>query len=187
MPSESIVVIVLAGGRGDRFRASGGAVHKLDAPLDGVPVLQRVLSTVQAAGLEAHLVRPVGGTSGMGDSIAMGVRATAHAAGWLVLPGDLPLVRPGSLRQVAQALASDPVVVPWWQGQAGHPVGFGAECFEALAALGGDTGAASIVRAYRAAQRVADIELDDPGCRMDIDTVDDLGRAEVWLRRRTMR
>ncbi|MGE8320564.1 MAG: nucleotidyltransferase family protein [Comamonas sp.] len=181
MPSESIVVIVLAGGRGDRFRASGGAVHKLDALLGGVPVLQHVLNTVWAAGLPVHLVRPDGGTLGMGDSIAMGVRAMAQATGWLMLPGDLPLVQPGSLRQVAGALASHPVAVPRWQRQSGHPVGFRAECRDALMALGGDAGAASIVRAWRAQQGVADVELDDPGIQMDIDTVDDLARAEEWL------
>jgi molybdenum cofactor cytidylyltransferase len=48
----------------------------------------------------------------MGDSIAAGVRATADAAGWLVLPGDLPLIQPATLRAVAQALARHPVVVP---------------------------------------------------------------------------
>ena len=184
MPSESIVVIVLAGGRGERFRASGASVHKLDALLGGAPVLQHVLDAVQAAGLADHLVRPREGSPGMGDSIAMGVRASAQAAGWLVLPGDLPLVRPESLRRVAQALAAQPVVVPWWQGRQGHPVGFGAQCFEALSALGGDTGASAIVRACRAVGKVADIELDDPGIQMDIDTVADLKRAEAWLRRR---
>ncbi len=49
---------------------------------------------------------------GVGDSIARGVGATQNAAGWLILPGDLPLIDPGSLRRVAQALASKPVVVP---------------------------------------------------------------------------
>ena len=41
----------------------------------------------------------------MGDSIAAAVRATAQAPGWLVLPGDLPLIRPDTLRTMAAALA----------------------------------------------------------------------------------
>ena len=182
MPLESIVVLVLAGGRGERFRASGGGTHKLDALLGGVPVLQRTLAAVRASGLACHLVRPKGGTPGMGHSIALGVQATAQAAGWLVLPGDLPLVRPGSLRQVAQALSAHPVAVPWCGGRTGHPVGFSAECFAALSALSGDTGAAAIVRAYRQAGRVADVALDDEGIRLDVDTLDDLHRAEACLR-----
>lgn len=89
-----VSVIVLAAGRGERFIASGGRMHKLDAPLAGRPVLAHVLETVRRAGFEPQLVRPPGGTSGMGESIAMGVRATPDAAGWLILPGDLPLVGP---------------------------------------------------------------------------------------------
>ena len=45
-------VLVLAAGRGERFRASGGRVHKLDAPLDGQPVLWHAMRAVQAAGLD---------------------------------------------------------------------------------------------------------------------------------------
>ena len=178
-------VIVLAAGRGQRFRQSGGAVHKLDATLAGRPVLQRVLDAVAASGLPCHVVRPDSGvehgTDGMGDSIARGVTATAGAAGWLILPGDLALITPDSLAQVARGLATHPVVLPLHQGQQGHPVGFGAACFDALTALCGDRGAASIVRVYQQSGVVLTLHLDDPGVVMDIDTQDDLARAESWL------
>ncbi len=179
------IVIVLAAGLGSRFRQSGGTTHKLDALLGGLPLLERVLRTVAAAGLDCHVVRPedgaAGKTCGMGDSIARGVRATANAGGWLILPGDLPLVSPQSLRQVAQGLASHPVVQPFWNGQSGHPVGFGMECFTALTALAGDTGAASIVRAHRAAGSAQMLPLDDSGIVTDIDTLADLARAQALL------
>ncbi|MNU34654.1 Purine catabolism protein PucB [compost metagenome] len=182
-------VIVLAAGRGERFRESGGATHKLDAQLGGVTVLERVLRTVAGSGLPWHVVRPDGVTSGatsganpgMGDSIASGVRGTPLAAGWLILPGDLPLVRADSLREVAGELASNPVVVPFWNGRQGHPVGFGAGCYAALAALSGDTGAASIVRAHRQAGTARMLSLNDPGVVADIDTLEDLARAEALL------
>lgn len=178
-------VIVLAAGRGQRFARSGGATHKLDALLGRVPVLEHVLRSVAATGLPHHVVRPAGGpyaeTDGMGDSIARGVAATADAAGWLILPGDLPLVRPQSLMAVAQGLATHPVVVPLWNGQQGHPVGFGGECRVALMALGGDVGAAAIMRAHRQAGTVRALQLDDPGIAMDIDTLDDLAQAEALL------
>ncbi|MCY1500296.1 molybdenum cofactor cytidylyltransferase [compost metagenome] len=180
---EQPTVIVLAAGRGERFSRSGGATHKLDAILAGVPVLERVLRAVADSGLPCHVVRPERAPpdSGMGDSIARGVRATQDAAGWLILPGDLPLINARSLRQVAQGLASRPVVVPSWSGRQGHPVGFGAECGKALMALGGDMGAAAIVRAYRNKDAVEVLHLDDPGIAMDIDTQDDLARAESML------
>ncbi|MBT9442673.1 MAG: nucleotidyltransferase family protein, partial [Acidovorax sp.] len=49
------VVLVLASGRGDRFVASGGQVHKLRALLAGVPVLEHTLAAVRASGLAWHL------------------------------------------------------------------------------------------------------------------------------------
>lgn len=176
-------VIVLAAGRGERFMQSGGATHKLDALLDGVPVLQRVLQTVAASGLPVHVVRPEGGRTadGMGDSIARGVAATADASGWLILPGDLPLVSVRTLCLVAQALASGQVVLPFWRGRHGHPVGFGEQCGPSLAMLSGDVGAAAIVRAHRQSGGLREIDVDDPGIVMDIDTVDDLTRAEAML------
>ena len=88
------VVLVLASGRGERFAASGGAVHKLQAPLAGKPVLQRTLDAVRASGLPWHVEEA--GHPGMSDSIAAAVHHTADAAGWLVLPGDLPLVLPAT-------------------------------------------------------------------------------------------
>ena len=62
------VVLVLASGRGDRFVASGGQVHKLRALLAGVPVLEHTLAAVRASGLPWHLEDA--GHPGMGDSIA---------------------------------------------------------------------------------------------------------------------
>ena len=176
---DSLVVIVLASGRGERFRASGGQGSKLQALLGGKPVLQRTLEAVRASGLAYHVEDA--GHEGMGDSIAAGVRATPAAAGWLVLPGDLPLVRPESLRSVAAALAQWTVVLPYYKDERGHPVGFAASCRDALMALHGAQGAQQIVKAQVAAGTVGHIDLDDPGIVTDIDTVQDLARAEQLL------
>lgn len=182
---EQPTVIVLAAGQGTRFRQSGGVMHKLDAPLGGVPVLQRVLNAVAASGLPCHVVRPASGVTavsdGMGDSIARGVAATAGATGWLILPGDLALVTSDSLLRVAQGLAGHPVVQPFWNGRRGHPVGFGAECFAALTALCGDMGAAAVVQEYRRNGQVLELQVDDSGIVTDIDTLEDLASAEASL------
>lgn len=171
------VVLVLASGRGERFAAAGGTVHKLDALLDGKPVLQHTLDAVRASGLPWHLERQA--HAGMGDAIAAAVRATPDAPGWLVLPGDLPLVRPQSLLRVARELMAGPaaVVVPHFQGGKGHPVGFGPACREALLRLRGDTGAAPVVREQAAREQVLSLALDDEGIVLDIDTPQDLQRA----------
>jgi molybdenum cofactor cytidylyltransferase len=173
-------VIVLASGRGERFRASGGAVHKLQALLGGKAVLEHTLDAVRASGLRWHLEDA--GHPGMGDSIAAAVRATADADGWLVLPADLPLVRPATLRQVADALAgASSAVQPTYQGERGHPVGFPATCRDDLLALEGPRGAASVLQALRRRGSAIDLPVDDAGVLADIDTLDDLARAERLL------
>jgi molybdenum cofactor cytidylyltransferase len=176
-PAVLPTVLVLAAGRGERFAASGGTTHKLQALLAGKPVLQHVLDAVAQSGLPHHVVHADPSRPGMGDSIAAGVRATADAAGWLVLPGDLPLVQPATLRAVAKALGQHAVVVPVYQGERGHPVGFAAECGAQLMALGGEQGAAPVVKVLGAKL----LAVDDVGVVTDVDTVADLQRAELSL------
>jgi molybdenum cofactor cytidylyltransferase len=176
--SWSPVVLVLASGRGERYLASGGHGSNLQALLAGRPVLEHTLAAVRASGLRWHL--EAAGHPGMGDSIAAGVRATADADGWLVLPGDLPLIAPSSLLAVAAALRSASIVLPMRRGTRGHPVGFAREHGAALQALTGAEGAAAIVRSAP----VTKLEVDDEGIVTDIDTVDDLARAESLLAQR---
>lgn len=172
------MVLVLASGRGERYVASGGSGSKLRAPLAGGTVLEHTLAAVRASGLPFHVEDA--GHPGMGDSIAAAVRATPDAGGWLVLPGDLPLISPDSLRAVAAALQHAPVVLPMYHGTRGHPVGFARELGAALQSLTGAEGAAAIVRAAQPLK----LELQDEGIVTDIDTVEDLARAEVLLLRR---
>ena len=180
LSSTGPVVLVLAAGRGERFTASGATVHKLQALLAGKRVIDHVLDAVKASGLPYHVVTPDASRPGMGDSIAAGIRATLGATAWLILPADLPLISPGTLRSIAFA-APCAVTVPVYQGQRGHPVRFGPECAGDLLNLKGNQGAAQIIRAQGATDSVALIELDDAGCIADIDTLDDLARAEKLL------
>ena len=168
-------VLILASGRGERFIASGGSGPKLQAQLGNKTVLQHTLDAVRASALPWHLEDA--GHPGMGDSIAAAVRATAQASGWLILPADLPLIQPETLRRVATALADHDVLIPVYRGQRGHPVGFSARCGSALSSLHGEGGAASVVRLYAALE----LTVDDIGCVSDIDTVDDLRAAEQRL------
>jgi len=171
------VVLVLASGRGERFLASGGTVHKLQADLGGHTVLQRTLTTVKASGLRWHLEQSQ--HPGMGDSIAAAVRATPDAAGWMILPADLPLVHMETLLAIARAPLVNGVLFPMYEGKRGHPVRFGPECAAELLALAGPQGAASVVAAHSRTTLV----VEDAGCTMDIDTLQDLERAKAWLAR----
>ena len=186
-------VVVLAAGAGSRYR---GTRHKLSEQLGGDSVLVRTLRNAiasempvvlvisealidEAQGLVAPedmvVVDPRSQTGwGMGDSIAAGVSIHASATGWLVLPADMPLVRPSSLRAVADALDQQPIAFAQHRGRRGHPVGFGAELFSELVMLKGDEGARRLLARYPTAA----VELDDPGVLFDIDTVDDLAVAQ---------
>jgi molybdenum cofactor cytidylyltransferase len=143
-------------------------------------VLHHTLDAVRASGLPWHLEE--GGHPGMGDSIAAAVRATwqstPQSAGWLILPGDLPLIQSDTLRAVAAALRAHDVVVPVYRGQRGHPVGFSARCGPELMGLKGNQGAAPVVLVHPAIELI----VNDVGCVTDIDTVDDLQAAERLLR-----
>ena len=170
-------VLILAAGRSERFRSASGGLDKLEADLGGRRVRDWVLAAVQSSGLPwhvvershtAHLSRP-----GMGDSIACGVAATAYAPAWLVLPADLPLVQARTLLQVAQALSTQAVVVPTWQGERGHPVGFAAVCRDELLALSGDSGARAVVQRHGAYL----LPVNDGGCVFDVDTPEALEAA----------
>ena len=174
------VVIVLAAGRGERFAASGGTTHKLQALLAGKRVIDHVLDAVKASGLAYHVVQADTGRPGMGDSIAAGVKATPSATAWLILPADLPLISPATLRSIAFA-PSSVVTVPMVRGQRGHPVRFAAQCAPELLNLRGNNGAAQLIHVRVATDSIAYLEVDDVGCVMDVDTLEDLARAESWM------
>lgn len=192
-------VVVLAAGRGSRFRGPG---HKLEQRLGGAPgadtLLTRTLRhaiatqlpvvvvTTAAFAATAHRFvaardvvtlpeRDAAGQPqpiGMGHSIVAGVSASGDADGWLILPADMPLVQPATMLAVAQGLERYPVCFAQYRGIQGHPVGFGTELYSELMALHGDEGARRIVARY-AAQPVP---VDDPGVHIDVDTAEDLAR-----------
>ena len=184
-------VIVLAAGMASRF---GGPGHKLTQPLDGPgdehTVLGVTLRNVLASRLPLVVVtsadvaplaeRLLGAERvlrvapqrkrGVGDSIAAGVASQARASGWLVLPGDMPRVRPQTFVRVAEALKTHAVAYAQLRGRRGHPVGFSAELYSELVSLTGDEEARRLVARYPAEA----VEVDDVGVLQDIDTLQDL-------------
>jgi molybdenum cofactor cytidylyltransferase len=186
-------IVVLAAGRGSRF---GGASHKLAQPFGSSTVLGTtvrhavethlpivVVTTEALAPLVARQVArrdivvmaDADAARGMGASIATGVAERSGAPGWLVLPADMPLVRPSSIRAVATALEQHPVVFAQHQGRRGHPVGFSAELYSELIMLTGDEGARRVMARYPAHGQ----EVDDRGVLVDVDTQSDLDAARL--------
>ncbi|MBX9795027.1 MAG: nucleotidyltransferase family protein [Burkholderiaceae bacterium] len=124
-------------------------------------------------------LRALNARLGMGASIAAGVSARSNASGWLVLPGDMPLLQSVTLQKVASALRDHAVAYAQHLGRRGHPVGFSAELYSELIHLQGDQGARRLVSRYPAQA----IEVDDPGVLVDVDTVTDLAQVRaMWAR-----
>ncbi len=193
MTNTRPTVLVLAAGQSRRFGAAG---HKLMQPLGAGTVFTTTLrhaietrwpvAVVTTAAL-APSAAPLVATRdllvlsdeeaerGMGHSIAAGVAAQAGARGWLVLPADMPLVRPSSIVAVGRALADNAVAYAQHRGRRGHPVGFAAELVSELIGLTGDEGARRLVARYPALA----VELDDPGVLIDVDTEADLAAARA--------
>lgn len=181
------VVIVLACGLGRRFRASlheagvleaedNGWGNKLHAQLGGRRVMDWTVQAARDSGLPV-VVHEGQHFEGMGDSIAAAVRAQAQAPAWLILPADLPFIQAQTVAQVAAALEAHPVVLPMWGEQRAHPVGFDADCGDALMALSGEAGAAAVVQQFGAAR----LGVQDPGVAQDVDTWADLQRLRAML------
>ena len=181
-------IIVTAAGSGSRY---GGAVHKLDMPLGDSTVLAMTVRNAVQSQLSVVVVTRAGrvpllshalatrdivvlsdaeAARGMGASIATGVAERSGASGWLVLPGDMPLIRPETLLAVASALEQHPVAYAQHRGRRGHPVAFAAELYSELVLLNSDDGARRVMLRYPAHGQ----EVPDAGVLLDLDTPADL-------------
>jgi molybdenum cofactor cytidylyltransferase len=192
---RGIVGVLLAAGIGRRYDPTGARLKLLEpvpaGPHAGMPMAVAALRALRSAcaGVVA-VVRPADtelqvrlhgllaaegaelaicatADSGMGHSIACGISASLNAGGWVVALADMPSVSARTVAAVRDAIAAGhETAAPVFQGQRGHPVGFGRVCRGALLALTGDQGA----RAVLAAHPPRLIEVDSPGCLHDIDT-----------------
>jgi molybdenum cofactor cytidylyltransferase len=181
-------IVVPAAGPGRRF---GGPLHKLEHPFDGSTVLASTLRHAIASQLPVVVVTtaalaPLAGellarrdivvldeaeaARGMGASIAAGVSERSGATGWVVLPGDMPLVQPATLLAVAGALDPHAVAYAQYRGRAGHPLGFAAELYSELIQLNGDDSPRRLMLRYPA----HGLEVDDAGVLLGVDTRADL-------------
>lgn len=186
MKAGDIAVILLAAGRASRF---GGG--KLAADLAGKPVAlhvgerltamsfaRKVLvcspATPHIDGFERIEFDPPGAP--LSRSIATGITAVSGTGAALIALADMPLVPTDHFERLIEAFDGERIgtVVA---GRTMVPAIFGAHLFSDLAALDGDRGAAALLRDAPA------ITLEET-LALDIDTPDDLARAEALLQGR---
>lgn len=111
--------------------------------------------------------------SGMGHSLAAGVRASAEAKGWLLALADMPYVQASTMKQITQALAAGAsIAAPVHESQRGNPVGFSRKWYASLIQLSGDSGARQLLLEH--ASEVQLVACEDSGIHRDIDMPSDL-------------
>lgn len=184
--------IVLAAGDSARMGGHPKALTRLGA---GETALERVVATLEAAGLPTPLVvlgrhhdairaalprldarlrwirnaRPDAGRTG---SLQAGL-AAARAPTVLVLPIDHPLVRPDTVRRLLSTPGA--WVVPQRDGRGGHPLKLDGVALAAVQSAPPhvplrDVPAMTGIEPVR-------IAVDDPGIHLNLDTPDDVARA----------
>ena len=186
------VAIVTAAGSAERF---GG--RKLLALVSGEPLLDRTIRSLLDAGVSEIIVvvgtdgraelerdvnamndarvRPVENpdpSRGMFSSIQEGV-VTASGDALLVMPGDMPFVRPETVRTViAKYLERPAIVSPRYRGKRGHPVVMPLSLRDEIRTTPATANLHDVLKRH-AALRV-DVDVDDPGVVRDVDTPADL-------------
>ncbi|MBO6574994.1 MAG: NTP transferase domain-containing protein [Rhodothermales bacterium] len=134
MTPDKVSIIVPAAGRSERF----GTRDKLVMAWGDTTVLGAVLAEAERAGArEVITVGPELNPEGpMEASIAEGVRrAHRDAGGFLVWPGDMPLITAEAAVNVMESGDEHCAVRPRFNGIPGHPVFFGSAFREKLERL----------------------------------------------------
>jgi CTP:molybdopterin cytidylyltransferase MocA len=173
-PAEPFVARIartlLAGGADDVVIVVGAHAPEVCDAIRSAGVCARVVENPQwARGQLSSLVAAL-------DLVDRpGVRAI------LVMPVDMPLVTPDSVRAVLDAYRrhAHPVVRPFDGRRHGHPVLFDRELFGALRAADPARGARAVIAAHLEA--VLDVPVADEGAYQDIDTPEDFERFVAGL------
>jgi molybdenum cofactor cytidylyltransferase len=94
----------------------------------------------------------------------------------LVMPVDVPLVTPATVRAIVAAYERShaPVIRPARSGEHGHPVLVDRRLFDELCHADPNVGARAVIRAHAAA--AVDVVVEDEGAFIDIDTPEEYER-----------
>ena len=188
MPIDvNLVVIIPAAGRSQRM----GSLKPL-LPFGHETMIERVVRVGREAGineivvvlgcgaeriiplLEDHgiawLLNP-DFDDGMYTSVQIGVRSLdAEAHGFLVLPGDMPMVSSTTLRLLRDGFppGQGRIVHPTYQGRRGHPPLIDSAYRRAILGDHPPDGLRELLARYPDA--ALEVDCDDPGILMDVDT-----------------
>lgn len=112
------------------------------------------------------------------DSLRLVLRQLPDdTAGVLILPVDLPLITESTATAVVASFVarSAPLVLPFHNTVAGHPVLLGRELFDAVLTGTYEEGLRSLIMDH--AHDLQEVRVDDEGILIDIDSPDDYSRS----------
>jgi CTP:molybdopterin cytidylyltransferase MocA len=118
----------------------------------------------------------------MFSSLRAGVLALERGRrGFFLLPVDIPLVRPETLRSLMAVFCEGTTDVcrPCYRGRYGHPPLIAMELIPAIAGFDGAGGLRMLLDRWRG--RTAAVPVEDPGILLDVDTRDDYERLRMTL------
>ena len=192
--AAGVAALILAAGRSVRM----GTCKPL-LPLGAETMLERVIgiarqseikSILVVLGHEAELLLPVLARQnvpgvinpdyeqGMFSSLRAGVRhLEGSCPAFFLLPADMPLIRPDTLRRLLSTFrAGSPDILVWrplYGNRRGHPPLISTALIPALLAHDGAGGLRTLLSRFESATR--NVYVDDPGILIDLDTPADLG------------
>jgi molybdenum cofactor cytidylyltransferase len=186
-----ITGILLAAGYSKRF----GSDKLLYPMADGTPMavataqklyaaVNPVLAVVRPESIELadllsaeglQIVNCAAAKTGMGASIACGIKASLDAQAWVIALADMPFIQTATIKQLIALLCKGAAIAaPQYQGRRGHPVGFNQQFGTLLSQLTGDMGARTVLQKYRTQTTL--FSCHDMGIHYDVDTLQELKR-----------
>ncbi|MBT7487648.1 MAG: NTP transferase domain-containing protein, partial [Rhodospirillales bacterium] len=188
-----IAALIMAAGQSRRM----GAENKLLADVNGTPMVRRVMDQVMAsktgpvavvlghepervreclAGPDVTFVENPDFEQGMSTSLIKGLDVLPDDIdGVVVCLGDMPRVAAEDINHLIAAFSpieGRAICVPTHRGKRGNPVLWAHRFFDEMRHLHGDVGARHLIGEY--ADVVAEIEMEDDGVLLDVDTPEKL-------------
>ena len=189
-----MIGILLAAGFSRRFGSHDKLLHPL--PNDCPIALASAKSLIESIPTSIAVVRPnnkeladlllnaglnivfcTEDNQQMADSLATAIRFSdnynAANDGFVIALADMPFIQIETIFAVANKVTDGAsIVIPTYQNQRGHPIGFSAKFRGELENLKGDEGARSIIKRY--SNEVKLLSTADAGILVDIDTPSDV-------------
>lgn len=190
--------IVLAAGMSSRM----GEFKPL-MELAGETMLSRAIRSLKEAGVsrvcvvtgrDAEMIRqslsglgvsyvhnPDYAVSDMFFSIKLGLLAVMECDSVYILPADMPLVLPETIRELTKYQTD--VVIPSFNGKKGHPPLMRKRCYKKILLHNGDMGLKGALENFS----LKIVETDDEGTILDADTPEAFNNLKTLLERRSRR